>query len=222
MRVLCLLQGGRCDELGILLSLKSTKRHSPNSGWKAESHVYPWFHCSSQTVLLELRRTERCKLRYGSFCKQFLGLQRKCSRWRIGFTDTSGVTGRGSNMCVALYQFSLQGQVVLFPWHFFTTLAFAELTGMLIEVCECGIGKSITSTLHDTIPLLHAVGSVCKGSPVVLGSQQAKPGCDPCLHLVWSYARQIVWQGCEFCLLWLCESLQGKAKWSFSLIILTL
>lgn len=55
---------------------------------------------------------------YGSFCEQFLGLQRKCFRWRIVFTDTFGVTDQGSNTCVALYQFSLEGEVVLFPWHF--------------------------------------------------------------------------------------------------------
>lgn len=103
------------DELGVLLSLMSTKRHSLNSSLKAENHVCPWFHASSQTLLLEFRHTKHC---YGSFCEQFLGLQRKHSRWRIGFTDAFGVTDWGSNTCLALYQFSLLEEVVLVSWHF--------------------------------------------------------------------------------------------------------
>lgn len=55
---------------------------------------------------------------------------------------------------------------------------------MVTEVCEGGgIGKSIASALHDTISLLHAIGSVCKGFSLVFGcadklSQAMIPACN--------------------------------------------
>lgn len=54
---------------------------------------------------------------------------------------------------------------------------------MVTGVCEGGVGKSITSALHDTISPLHAVGSVCKGFSVVFGcagrpSQDVVPPCN--------------------------------------------
>lgn len=176
------------DESGILLSLRSTKRHSPNSSLRAENSLSL---VSFQQPDLAVR-TQAHKVLSAFWIILWAipwlakkGLQVKnCLHWYF-WSDTLEF----KYVCCSVSVFSARrgGPIAL---TFFTMLVYVELAGTLREVYECGIKKSITSALYDTISLLHSVRSVHKGFSVVLGCA-GKPSQAVIPAFKWSGSMQV-------------------------------
>lgn len=130
------------DELGILLFCPW--RDTVWTQAETENHIYPWFHSSTQTLLLECRHTECCKLLWivlwaVPWLAKEVFQMKNWLHWYL-WSDRPGFKYMGCS--VSVFSGRRSGPT---PLTFFTTLAYVKLPGMLTEICEYDIGKSITS-----------------------------------------------------------------------------
>lgn len=174
----------------MLLSLRSMKRHSPNSGLEAENLVYPQFHSSRQTLLLEPRHTKGCNCVMDCSVSNSLACK-------------GSVPGEGLASLILLeWQTGVQICVLLCISFFARRSGPIPLTLFTIGLCGVSRGghRSLWGWWHWKVncqcTARYHFPFTCSRKCLqglftsVWMCWQAKPGYDSCLQLVWSHARQ--------------------------------
>lgn len=199
------------DELGILLSLRTTKRHSPNSGLKAENY----------SVLGFIPATRPCCWNTGTQSSVNSLVDRSMSS---SLACKGSVPGEELASLILLeWQTGVQIHVLI-CMSFLCKERWSYCLDIFYHIGLCGISRDAygrlwmwhwkvnnqcTERYHFPIAL---VRSVCKGFSVMLEcvgrpSQAVIRACN------WSGPMQeIIWQGSEFLLLWVCMFVWSRSK----------